>query len=292
MCYPLSEVLSCEPYPAFILLHFREAWNLAVNVKGKFHKCSLPSMCPGQPYPSLWGQAAPLPPAPLQQGWDTFVMSKWHRWRANHWVFSCLPRSLKAQRSSWWLRQSGNGLKRDASPLFPSSLPSCTGASCQGRHKMKAHNPGQQYKGGHIQISRGYLGRELPPSLHTVTQPASSSSCCWWMLQENPTDKTWCWIIDIKHQSHGSAHENCKPQHYHQNCNHSITTSWLLLCCWDLNLGNSVYSWIQVSLSSVQTLVHKEMIFMYLLFLSKFWSPWPEEQDFWKIQYSYKFHEN
>lgn len=103
------------------------------------------------------------------------------------------------------------------------------------------------------------------------------------MQQENPTDKTWCWIIDIKHQSHGGTH---------QNCNHSIITSWLLLCCWDLNPGNSACSWTRVSLSSVQALIHKEMMFMYLLFLSKFWSPWPEEQDFSKIQYSYRFCEN
>lgn len=56
MCHPLSVVSSCEPYQAFILFHFREARNMAINVKGKCHKCSPPTMCTGQPYPSHWGR--------------------------------------------------------------------------------------------------------------------------------------------------------------------------------------------------------------------------------------------
>lgn len=147
-----------------------------MNEKGKFHKCSPPTMCPKHLYPSLWGQIAPLPPAPPQQGWHVFAMSKWHRWRANHWVFSCLPRSLKAQGSSWWLRQSGNGLKKDASPLFPSSSPSCRGECGFLPRKSTKWRPTVLASNTHIQISRGYLRRELLPSLHTVTQPASSSS--------------------------------------------------------------------------------------------------------------------
>ena len=129
----------------------------------------------------------PLPLVPPQQGRDAFAMSKWRRWRGNHWIFSCLLSSPEAQGSSWWLRQTGNSLRMQA-PCFPHPHLPAEGsvASCRGRHKMKARDPGQQYKGGHIQISRGYLGRELLPSLHSVTQPASSSSSSHCL-------SGWCW---------------------------------------------------------------------------------------------------